>query len=99
MDGVMTEPTTVPSIVHLLSDVMQEVRKVGKRDRNQTQNYNFRGVDAVINAVGPVLRKLGVIVTPNVQGIHFDSYETNKGSKMLRVVVTVTYTFTGPGGD
>ena len=37
-----------------LSAVMDDVQAVKKGDRNTQQNYNFRGIDAVINAVGPV---------------------------------------------
>ena len=48
-----------------LAKVMDEVRAVEKRDRNTHQNFSFRGVDAVVNAVGPVLRKHGVVVMPS----------------------------------
>lgn len=40
-----------------LSAVMGDVQAVRKGDRNEVQGFNFRGIDAVVNAVGPALRR------------------------------------------
>lgn len=88
-----------PSIVASLSLVMQDVRKVTKTGFNTQQQYKFRGVDATINAVGPVLRKHGVIVLPNLVSERIETFQTGKGSTMYRSVVVVTYKFIGPAGD
>ena len=53
-----------PTIFEVLSNVMNEVQSIGKDGYNNHQRYNFRGIDAVINAVGPVFRKHGVIAVP-----------------------------------
>ena len=46
------------ALIHeLLAKVMTDIPAVPKSDRNPGLNFNFRGVDAVVNAVGPVLRK------------------------------------------
>lgn len=92
----MTEPL---SIIQSLSAVMQDVRSVDKREKNQQQNFNFRGVDRVMNAVGPILRKHRVVVMPHLDSERIETFETGKGSKMFRSVVTVTYRFHGPAGD
>jgi hypothetical protein len=39
--------------------VMAEVQGVAKREKNTAQGFNFRGIDAVVNAVGPALRRHG----------------------------------------
>lgn len=92
----MTEPT----IVQALSDAMQDIRKVGKTERNQQQNFNFRGVDRVMNAAGPVFRKHRIVCLPNkIMSERIEPFETSKGSKMYRSVVTVQYRFHGPAGD
>ena len=83
-----------------LAKVMDEVRAVEKRDRNTHQNFSFRGVDAVVNAVGPVLRKHGVVVMPShVMQTHEQVEVGGKRTLMESVHVTVTYTFYGPEGD
>ena len=87
-------------IVKLLSQVMAEVGAVRKGDKNQQQNFNFRGVDAVVNAVSPALRKAGVIVTPQVIDYQYGSVTVgSKGTVMGHVKVMVRYTFHAPDGS
>ena len=87
-------------IVKLLSQVMAEVGAVRKGDRNQQQNFSFRGIDAVTNAVSPALRKAGVIVTPQVIDYQYGSVTVgSKGTVMGHVKVMVRYTFHAPDGS
>ena len=93
---------TKPTVHEALAAVMSDVQAVKKGDRNQQQGFNFRGIDSVINAVGPALRKHGVTVSP-----HVDLYEygtvmvgaKDKERPMGHVRVLVTYVFHGPAGD
>ena len=86
-------------IVKLLSQVMAEVGAVRKGDRNNQQNFSFRGIDAVTNAVSPALRKAGVIVTPQVIDYQHETVQTTQGKNMASVRVLVRYTFTAPDGS
>jgi hypothetical protein len=95
----MTDTAAPLTVVQALSDVMDDVQSVSKTQRNQTQNYNFRGIDAVVNAVGPALRKHGVIVVPVNAEWSDERYATSKGSQMRGVTITVTFRFYGPAGD
>lgn len=86
--------------IHIaLSAVMGDVQAVRKQDRNTQQGFNFRGVDAVVNAVGPALRTHGVIVLPRVLARHTETYQTSKGATMRNVAVEVEFTFVGPDGS
>jgi hypothetical protein len=88
------------SIYKALSAVMDEVQSVAKGDRNTHQNFNFRGIDAVVNAVGPALRKHKVIVVPDVREHRFTTVEVGqKRTQMGHCVVHVAYVFYGPEGD
>jgi hypothetical protein len=89
----------VPSVVQALSAVMGDVQAVGKSDTNTQQGYKFRGVDAVVNAVGPALRKHGVVVVPIDVAHESEHYQSAKGTQMKAVTVTVKYRFYGPAGD
>lgn len=83
-----------------LAAVMTDVQAVGKTDRNTAQNFSFRGIDAVLNAVGPVLRRHGVVVLPEVLEDRFDTVEVGqKRTPMGHVVLRVAYSFVGPEGD
>jgi hypothetical protein len=83
-----------------LAAVMADVTSVAKTERNSHQNYSFRGIDAVVNAVGPALRKHGVVLLPEV--VHMKSEQVSVGrnnTQMRSVMVQVRYTFVGPEGD
>lgn len=95
----MTDKQEHESIVVLLSRVMEDVGAVRKSDRNEAQRFNFRGIDAVTNAVSPALRKHGVVVMPKVVSERREQVTTTKGSAMNYVAVVVEYTFYGPAGD
>jgi hypothetical protein len=95
----MPETKTL-SIAQALNEVMKEVGAVKKNDRNASQGFNFRGIDAVVNAVSPALQKYGVIVVPSVEDYEYASVEIGKNRTVMgHVKVKVTYTFIGAGGD
>lgn len=82
------------------SKVMEEVQGIAKRDRNtQGPGYNFRGVDAVMNAVGPKLREHGVMVIPRVISERSENYESKNKALMTSRLVEVEYTVYGPDGS
>lgn len=82
-----------------LSKVMAEVQAVRKDSKNQAQRFNFRGIDAVMNAVGPALRKHGVVILPEEVDVHRTNGTTANGKQTAEVVVKVTYRVYGPNGD
>lgn len=88
-----------PTVVQALSAVMADVGAVAKTDRNGSQGWNFRGVDAVVNAVSPALRRHGVVVLPSVLTHEVSTVQTSGGKPMQSVRVRVSYTFYGPQGD
>lgn len=91
--------TDQPTIYVALAAVMADVGAVKKIDENKQQNYRFRGIDGVINAVGPVLRKHGVIAVPHESEAHYRDVQTSTGKPSRECTVKVTYRFYGPAGD
>lgn len=90
------------TIYQALSAVMNDVQGVGKDDWNDAPGakYNFRGVDAVINAVGPVLRKHGVIVVPELVSADYETVIVGKNrTEMASVRLQVKFHWFGPEGD
>lgn len=79
--------------------VMQEVQAVGKKDRNQAQGFNFRGIDAVMNAVGPALRKAGGFIAPNLISYERSTVTAKNGGLLQIVQVLVEYKVYGSEGD
>lgn len=88
------------SVQEAVAAVMEDVQAVRKGDRNQAQGFNFRGIDAVVNAVGPALRRHGVIIAPTDTRIERGQVEVGKNRTLMRdVSLTVTFTVWGPDGD
>ena len=88
------------TIFQALNAVMRDVQAVRKGERNTHGGFNFRGIDAVTNAVGPALREHGVIVTPNVLDAQYDVVHVGqKQTVMSRVVLRIEWTWWGPEGD
>jgi hypothetical protein len=87
-------------IAQALNEVMKAVGGIAKKDRNQAQGFNFRGIDSVVNAVSPQLQKFGVVVVPTVEDYSYDTVEIGRNrTAMGHVKVKVTYTFIGASGD
>lgn len=82
-----------------LSKVMGDVQAVRKDSKNQAQKFLFRGIDAVLNAVGPALRKHGVTILPEDVEVHRSNGTTTSGKQTAEVVIKVTYRIYGPNGD
>lgn len=87
------------TVYETFSKVMGEVQGIRKGDRNAQQGFNFRGIDAVLNAVGPALRSHGVTIVPTAEHIETERYQTAKGGQMMGVIVRMRYTVYGPDGD
>lgn len=91
--------TGAPEIYAALAAVMADCDHVSKRDRNTHQNFMFRGIDAVVNAVGPVLRKHKVIVVPDVESVTYDIVQTSTGKPATACRVVVAYRFIAVDGS
>lgn len=79
--------------------VMADVQGIRKGERNAQQGFNFRGIDSVLNTVGPALRAHHVTVVPTAEHIDTERYQTAKGGLMQGVIVRVSFTVYGPEGD
>ena len=93
-------PSAYPTVTELLARVMADVTHVGKDGYNKTQSYNFRGIDAVVNAVGPAFRAHGIVPKPILKKVTYeDILVGGNRTPMTRCTVEVKYRFKGPGGD
>lgn len=99
--GEIHDAEQVPVAV-AFARVMADVQSVRKADqRNDVGGrYNFRGVDRVINAVGPALRRHGVLALPvRVFDVVYREARTSKGTVMEDCTLKVEWAIFGPKGD
>ena len=91
-----------PTVFEAVQAVMNEVRAVGKDGQHVQNNktmYNFRGIDGVMNAVGPALREHKVIAAPMVDHAEYGTTTTGRGTVMTTVRLKMTVRWYGPAGD
>lgn len=79
--------------------VADEIGAIRKEQQNKDQHYNFRGVDAVVNALHPLLVKHNVIVTPDVFEANYAIIPTRSGTNMNYARLTVRFTLTHEDGS
>ena len=79
--------------------IREDVGAVRKDGRNTQQNFNFRGVDAVVNALAGMMSKHGVMVYPSKVAHSAAPKQLSGGKQATSVDVLVDYTFVGPEGD
>lgn len=77
--------------------VMQDVQWLGKERRGD--KYMYRGIDDVMNLVGPAERKHGVFVMPTGIEPSFTTINTKSGAAMNYCRAVVHFTIYGPKGD
>lgn len=81
--------------------VAQHIPAVGKESSASFGGggYSYRGIDAVLKAVGPVLNKYGVVLLlTKAEVLERVERATSKGRANIYTVVRCLFTFTAPDG-
>lgn len=86
-------------IYDLIGKAMADVGAIGKDSFNQQQKFKYRGIDAVMNALNPVMQKYGLFVTPEVINQTREERQTSNGGRLLYSILTMKYTMYAPDGS
>lgn len=78
-----------------ISAVAREMASVGiSKDRvNQQQQFTFRGIDQVYNALAPMLAKHGLVILPRITDRSVTERTTQRGGVLFYVVVKAEFDF------
>lgn len=79
--------------------VMEDVGSVGKDQYNKTQNYKFRGIDDVMNALHPAMVKNGVLLVPEVLEQTREERTSPKGALLIYSICRVRFRFYASDGS
>lgn len=82
-----------------ICSTMNDVGAVAKKDDNSYDKYKYRGIDAVMNALNPAMRKNGIFVVPEVLEHHQEERTSNKGGMLIYTTCKVKYTFYAKDGS
>jgi len=84
-----------PHVYSAIADVTAKLSKSGisKGRKNQSQGYNFRGIDDLYNAVSSVISDARLCILPRVLSRVVTERETQKGGVLFYVVLEVEFDF------
>ena len=76
-----------------INAVHSDLAKIGiaKKDKNEYDNYAFRGIDAVYNAVSPILAKHGLLILQRVLSCETSQRQSSRGGVLFNSVVDVEF--------
>lgn len=83
------------AVYKAIAGVAKDLSEVGisKDSRNQQQGFQFRGIDAVYNALSPALVKNGLVILPRITERTVSERVTQKGGVLFCVVVKAEFDF------
>lgn len=84
-------PTVYDAIV-AVTDALARTG-LGKSRQNKDQNYAFRGIDDVFNALAPLLAKHRLVILPRVLGRTMVERATRNGGVLFCVTVEMAFDF------
>lgn len=87
--------STAPMVYQKIAAVQGELAHtgIGKDSENTFDHYKFRGIDAVYNALAPLLAKHGLCVLPRIIERDCQERTSRKGEPMFYITVTAEFDF------
>lgn len=79
--------------------IMKLVGVVGKDRTNTMQNYKFRGIDDMYNALNEHLSSEGVFVTSKIIDVRREERQSSKGGLLLYSILTMKFEFFAEDGS
>lgn len=79
---------------------MRLIAKTGiaKLSKNKDQGYNFRGIEAAMNEMSPILINCGITVTPSYSEYSASERESKSGGKLRFVTLKGSFKFEADDG-
>jgi hypothetical protein len=88
-------PASAMTVYDCIVAVSTEIAKEGisKSRSNQQQQYKFRGIDDVLNALSPLLAKYRLVIMPRILSRSVVERTTQKGGVLFYVTVEAEFDF------
>ncbi|MHB1474978.1 MAG: ERF family protein [Dermatophilaceae bacterium] len=94
----MDDSTDLP-VHRALAEIIGELGGIGKTGYNAEQRYHFRGIDAILGELHPLLARYGVVIVPDVIDRIYEERTSKSGNLGHCTHLHVRYTVYGPAGD
>lgn len=82
-----------------ISEVMSAVDAVGKDRKNTLQNYSFRGIDDMYNALNVHLSKAKIFFTSDIISKEREERQTKAGGNLIYTILTIKWTIFAEDGS
>lgn len=86
-------------IYALIGKAMADIGAIQKKDKNPQQGWMYRGIDAVYNALNPVLSHYGLFILPEILKQEREERKNSKGNSIIYTILTIKYTMFAPDGS
>lgn len=93
MDEAMNTAPAIPAIYGAILGVMSDIGAIGKDSKNEQQDFMYRSIEAIMNAMHPVMIKNGMFPVPNVLELKREERVTSRGGSLAHTILTVRYDF------
>ena len=90
---------TSGKIYQAIPAIMGEINAIGKNKRNNQQNFMYRGVDDVMNAINPALVKNKVYIVPEIIDQAREERQTAKGANLIYSICRMRFKFFAEDGS
>jgi hypothetical protein len=87
------------NVYQAIVGVMGDIGAIGKEKVNTQQNFKYRGVDDVMNALQPLLVKHKLFIVPNILKQTREERQSSKGTNLIYSVCDIEYTFYAEDGS
>lgn len=87
------------NVYTLIGQAMRKIGAVGKNQKNSQQGFMYRGIDAVMNALNPVMAELGLFIVPEVLEQTREERQTKNGNNLIYSILKIKYTLYAPDGS
>lgn len=88
-----------PMIYGKIADCMRQLRAIGKDSLNEQQKFMYRGVDAVMNALNPVLTQNRMFCVPEVLEQRREERQARSGGNLIYSILRMRYTLYAEDGS
>ena len=99
MEVSMSDKPSTVNIHTAMINAMGDVEAIAKSKRNQSQNFNFRGIDDVYNSMHAILAKHRIYTMPEVLEDRHEERTTKSGSSLIYRILKIRYTFITDDGS
>lgn len=87
------------NIFQSITKIMEEVPSISKNKKNKTQNFMYRGIDDVMNALQPLLAKYKVFIVPEILEQTREERTTKNGNGLIYSICKIKYKFYAEDGS